>query len=122
MDAVLSTKESTKDFYDKLFSAPDAATFDALFAEAYSPAVKVKVSGKEWTFDSLKAHFAELRAGPPMSTTVHELLRDGRAFAWRQTSEADLPDGKRLKAQIFMFGSIGEDDKIVEVNELVRFD
>jgi hypothetical protein len=119
MASIFSSIESVDAFHRRLFGGSEAE-FDAVFDEVYSPDVEVTISGKPHDAASLKAHFLQLRAGPKLDITVLYALCDGSTFAARQSAVAGLPDGTEMTVELYFFGTLGEDGRIVKLDEMVR--
>ncbi|KAK1828064.1 hypothetical protein QBC39DRAFT_375098 [Podospora conica] len=118
MDAALSSKTSLAAAITKVFTCPDEIFLDYL-ATLFSPNLKAVVNNEAKDFDWLKAKATELRARPKMDIVVHDLFRDGKKFAWRHVGKSTLPDGKKKRVEVFVFGELDDQGRVVRQNEMV---
>ena len=120
MDAILSSKESLSAVINKLFTAPEDE-FNELFPTLYSTKVQATVNGEHLDYDLVKAQFQKVRAGPKAHIEVVDLVREGKQYAWRHVGKGTLPDGKKLEVEIFLFGELDDEGKMVRQTENIRF-
>ena len=115
MEAVLASKSSLAAFITKLHSFPD----DDYLTSLYAPNIKATVNDETYDMDAIKALIQTLGTHPKMTIDVLDLLREGRNFAWRHVGESSLPDGKTKKVQVFAFGELDADGRVVRQEESV---
>jgi hypothetical protein len=119
----------TRDFVTRmltevLFSDERKHPLEPTAARYFSPLYRQVTDGEELDYDGFLAHARHLRGllgqGATASVEVLDAVRHGRDLADRHVVSATKPDGTAVEIEVYLFGTLDADGRLLEVTEATR--